>query len=109
MTMMMDMVMTTIVMISMMTWEHRKVRERRKIMTTTSPPPLGGTYSISFANQSHLINVIHTTQSGDTIGIESSAGRIQLGAVILAEFRSKGVDGDGDGTTIGLELISSTP
>lgn len=52
----------------------------------------------------HLLVIVGTGQSGQSVGVHLAAVGVQLGAIILGQFGAKRVDRDDDSTTIGLKL-----
>ena len=52
-----------------------------------------------------MIVVVSPGEGLETIGVEFSAGRVQLLAVVLRQLRAERVDRDDEGPTIGLELF----
>lgn len=64
-------------------------------------------YPVVFSHTSHLIVVIGTSESLQPIRIELATCRIQLLTVVFGQLCPKGVDGDDEGSTIGLELKSN--
>lgn len=82
--------------------KHAAVFERRANKQTDRHDP--GTHGVEVCHGLDLLIVVRPGQLSEAFWVKLAAVREELGAVLLGQLRAERVDGDDEGSPVGLEL-----
>ena len=77
---------------------------KKKVLFSATHPPIVTTHPKVLCDGADLVKVVCAREGGQPVWVESSAARVQLGAVVLSQLRAERVDRNDERAAICLKL-----